>query len=65
MRPTQIDIRSENVFWGRQLFHDSLVFLFENDARRITASSCSCYYALFRGSPVTLREKRSTKLHEI
>jgi len=28
MRPAQIDIRSENVFWGRQLFHDSLVFLF-------------------------------------
>ena len=34
----------------------------ENDARRITASSCSCYYALFRGSPVTLREKRSTRI---
>jgi len=35
MRPTQIDIRSENVFWGRQLFADSLRVLIWKTTRAV------------------------------
>ena len=35
MRPAQIDIRSENVFWGRQLFADSLRVLIWKTTRAV------------------------------